>query len=70
MVFVECFGGIWSLSDAAYRRLLRARADGAGPDLDDYGRRVTNEVVPFTDMTAEQAKAELHGMRALPPRRA
>lgn len=61
MKYINVMGGVWRLSNRAYRRLLRDAAAGEEWDADDYGKRICPYAEQFTDLTPEQAKAMLRG---------
>lgn len=61
MKMVTCMGGIWKLSDRAYRRFLKDLAAGKESDLNDYGKMVGSDAIDVTDLTADGAKEILAG---------
>lgn len=59
MKYVTCFGGVYRLSDANYKRALRQISQCGSCDLDQLGAKtVCVTAVDITDMTEEEA-AEL-----------
>lgn len=65
MQFVSCYGGIWRLSDRAFKRFLKNAAAGQPWNLNDYGKMVVPQTdMNATDLTAEQAQEILNGADA------
>lgn len=59
-MYVSNMGGVWRLSRRAYRRLMRAIADGESFDLDTYGKMVVTSIDnDVTDMEPDEARAVL-----------
>lgn len=52
---LSSYGGVWKLSNAAYKRFLKAVIDGKEWDLNVYGKFL-GHVESVTDITAEQAQ--------------
>ena len=58
-VYVECMGGIWKLSRAKYKKLLRQVIATETFDLDLFGKMVALDPIKVTDMDADEAKEKL-----------
>lgn len=64
MRFVSYYGDVYRLSDRNYRKLLRLIKDEQEFNLNAMGKRVAENIMSVTDMTAEQAADELTAERA------
>lgn len=62
MKYLDCFGGVWKLSERSYRRFLRNAAEGKDWNLNDYGRMIAANTIHVTDLTAEMARELIAGV--------
>jgi hypothetical protein len=63
MQLVSCMGGLWSLSNVDYKRLLNDIARGKEYDLVRYGKFLGYDLVNVTDMGQREAKERLRDMK-------
>jgi hypothetical protein len=63
--YVINFGGLWRLSAASYKRLLKTIAAGKEYNLDDLGIMLSSSVVNALDLSCKDAKRMLDLMEDL-----
>ena len=62
MKHVSSMGGIWRMSERAFKRLKRDIREGRNINLDDYGRMILSDPVDLNDLQDEaQWEAEEEG---------
>jgi hypothetical protein len=66
MKYVSCMGAVWRLSEQEFRRLMEVRAAGRDFVLDHFGPLVVPSIaLDVTDLTAEEAQAEIEALKAV-----
>jgi hypothetical protein len=40
MKYIECFGGLWKISEAKYKKLVKQIQRGNDVNLDDFGKQI------------------------------
>ena len=58
MKLASSFGGVWKMSDAAYKRLLKDVIAGKEWNFNDYGKYI-GEVVNLSDLDEKEAQWRL-----------
>lgn len=56
MRYVMCFGELFQMTEANYRKMLQRLAAKEEIYFSDFGKSLTGNVTNVTDMTAEQAQ--------------
>lgn len=64
MKYVTCFGEIWKLSDAKYRRFLILHMNGLNPELRAYGKLLGVVEMNVSDLSPEGAEDALDRFNA------
>lgn len=59
MEYLQSYGGLWKLSNAAYKKFLDDVSHGKTWDLNSYGKMISGSLHNVTDITALDAKEML-----------
>lgn len=60
---VKCMGGVWRLSDRAYKKVLKQIVNNEDFDLDKEGKFIGDFAKDVTDMDAEEAQMILDDLK-------